>query len=313
MTKVTTEDQAVLEKTWPVAHGMITTCIRCENSITTTTTGTGNSKTPDSAATAPHTPAAAATTTSGGGYFVVQFVLRIMPDPAAASLEADPLTVDKPYKPMCAIIPRLICDVCHKQFAQIALEQFHIKLAFQLPPLTNSSPLTGTGKPHKTDSKAAAATESTESPPPPKHSFDLLPNSQSLVSVWNTPALQSICRQYSEVLLAAAGTAGAGAGGGGGAAGSKSSAAAAVASVSDPPKKCDNCLKTAAEINTAAAVFRAASAPPPPPPATTPPPPPQPIELRVCSRCHTTRYCSVECQTAHWKAGGHKKVCKPKT
>jgi hypothetical protein len=30
----------------------------------------------------------------------------------------------------------------------------------------------------------------------------------------------------------------------------------------------------------------------------------------VCSRCKETRYCSRECQTAHWKDGGHKAVCK---
>jgi len=30
--------------------------------------------------------------------------------------------------------------------------------------------------------------------------------------------------------------------------------------------------------------------------------------LRKCSRCHTVRYCSKECQTADWK-NGHKSIC----
>ena len=30
----------------------------------------------------------------------------------------------------------------------------------------------------------------------------------------------------------------------------------------------------------------------------------------VCSLCKKTQYCSKECQTEHWKQGGHKKQCK---
>lgn len=33
------------------------------------------------------------------------------------------------------------------------------------------------------------------------------------------------------------------------------------------------------------------------------------IQLQVCSRCKSVRYCSKECQASHWKEGGHKKVC----
>eukprot|EP00928_Gymnodinium_smaydae_P080021 TRINITY_DN63827_c0_g1_i1.p3 TRINITY_DN63827_c0_g1~~TRINITY_DN63827_c0_g1_i1.p3 ORF type:complete len:101 (-),score=10.48 TRINITY_DN63827_c0_g1_i1:221-523(-) len=32
--------------------------------------------------------------------------------------------------------------------------------------------------------------------------------------------------------------------------------------------------------------------------------------LHVCSGCMKTRYCSRECQKAHWKAG-HRDTCKP--
>lgn len=35
------------------------------------------------------------------------------------------------------------------------------------------------------------------------------------------------------------------------------------------------------------------------------------LQLRVCSACHTARYCSKECQLSHWKRG-HKEECKPK-
>lgn len=31
---------------------------------------------------------------------------------------------------------------------------------------------------------------------------------------------------------------------------------------------------------------------------------------KVCSGCKMARYCSAECQTRHWKTGGHKVVCK---
>ncbi len=33
------------------------------------------------------------------------------------------------------------------------------------------------------------------------------------------------------------------------------------------------------------------------------------IQLQVCSRCKSVRYCSNVCQAAHWKKGGHKKIC----
>jgi TPR repeat protein len=32
--------------------------------------------------------------------------------------------------------------------------------------------------------------------------------------------------------------------------------------------------------------------------------------LRPCSRCKAVVYCGKECQMQHWKAGGHKAVCK---
>mmetsp|Transcript_3102 Transcript_3102/g.6830 ORF Transcript_3102/g.6830 Transcript_3102/m.6830 type:complete len:447 (+) Transcript_3102:197-1537(+) len=35
-----------------------------------------------------------------------------------------------------------------------------------------------------------------------------------------------------------------------------------------------------------------------------------PNELKSCGRCHAAFYCSRECQTTHWSAGRHKKVCK---
>ena len=31
----------------------------------------------------------------------------------------------------------------------------------------------------------------------------------------------------------------------------------------------------------------------------------------TCSRCKKVRYCNSQCQSTHWKAGGHKAVCKP--
>ena len=31
---------------------------------------------------------------------------------------------------------------------------------------------------------------------------------------------------------------------------------------------------------------------------------------RRCTRCKAVKYCSGECQTQHWKQGGHKAVCK---
>ena len=33
-------------------------------------------------------------------------------------------------------------------------------------------------------------------------------------------------------------------------------------------------------------------------------------ELKACGRCKLTRYCSKECQVAHWKTG-HKRFCEP--
>lgn len=33
-------------------------------------------------------------------------------------------------------------------------------------------------------------------------------------------------------------------------------------------------------------------------------------KLLRCARCNVAKYCSKECQAAHWKAGGHKDVCK---
>ena len=29
-----------------------------------------------------------------------------------------------------------------------------------------------------------------------------------------------------------------------------------------------------------------------------------------CAKCKSVRYCSKECQTTHWKKGGHNKECK---
>ena len=34
-------------------------------------------------------------------------------------------------------------------------------------------------------------------------------------------------------------------------------------------------------------------------------------DFQVCSKCREVRYCSPECQRAHWKAG-HKSTCAPK-
>ncbi|KAJ3331486.1 hypothetical protein HDU76_003043 [Blyttiomyces sp. JEL0837] len=34
------------------------------------------------------------------------------------------------------------------------------------------------------------------------------------------------------------------------------------------------------------------------------------VTIRRCSRCQRVGYCSKECQTKHWKEGGHKKVCR---
>ena len=34
-------------------------------------------------------------------------------------------------------------------------------------------------------------------------------------------------------------------------------------------------------------------------------------DMNVCGRCHRVRYCSRACQSAHWKTGGHKKLCLP--
>lgn len=31
---------------------------------------------------------------------------------------------------------------------------------------------------------------------------------------------------------------------------------------------------------------------------------------RACTGCRTVRYCSQECSKAHWRTGGHKKICK---
>jgi len=33
------------------------------------------------------------------------------------------------------------------------------------------------------------------------------------------------------------------------------------------------------------------------------------IQLQVCSRCKSVKYCSRKRQAAHWEEGGHKKVC----
>jgi len=32
--------------------------------------------------------------------------------------------------------------------------------------------------------------------------------------------------------------------------------------------------------------------------------------LKPCSRCKVALYCGRDCQVQHWKAGGHKAVCK---
>ena len=34
------------------------------------------------------------------------------------------------------------------------------------------------------------------------------------------------------------------------------------------------------------------------------------VALKPCSRCKAAVYCGRECQAAHWKAGGHREVCK---
>ena len=34
------------------------------------------------------------------------------------------------------------------------------------------------------------------------------------------------------------------------------------------------------------------------------------VALKPCSRCKAVVYCGKECQAAHWKAGGHRAVCK---
>ena len=34
------------------------------------------------------------------------------------------------------------------------------------------------------------------------------------------------------------------------------------------------------------------------------------VALKPCSRCKAVVYCGRECQAAHWKAGGHRAVCK---
>jgi TPR repeat protein len=34
------------------------------------------------------------------------------------------------------------------------------------------------------------------------------------------------------------------------------------------------------------------------------------VALKPCSRCKAVVYCGKECQMQHWKAGGHKAVCK---
>ena len=35
-------------------------------------------------------------------------------------------------------------------------------------------------------------------------------------------------------------------------------------------------------------------------------------DLKRCSQCHVTLYCSRECQAKHWKMGGHKANCHGK-
>ncbi|KAJ3313411.1 hypothetical protein HDU76_002638 [Blyttiomyces sp. JEL0837] len=34
------------------------------------------------------------------------------------------------------------------------------------------------------------------------------------------------------------------------------------------------------------------------------------VKLKRCSRCEQYAYCSKECQTMHWKQGGHREVCR---
>ncbi len=33
------------------------------------------------------------------------------------------------------------------------------------------------------------------------------------------------------------------------------------------------------------------------------------VKLKPCSRCKLVRYCSVECQRQHWRAGEHRRFC----
>ena len=32
-------------------------------------------------------------------------------------------------------------------------------------------------------------------------------------------------------------------------------------------------------------------------------------DLKRCAQCHVVSYCGKECQTKHWKQGGHKRDC----
>jgi hypothetical protein len=36
-------------------------------------------------------------------------------------------------------------------------------------------------------------------------------------------------------------------------------------------------------------------------------------EMKSCAQCRAASYCSKDCQREHWKLGGHKKECKPRT
>lgn len=36
------------------------------------------------------------------------------------------------------------------------------------------------------------------------------------------------------------------------------------------------------------------------------------VPMRKCDRCRAARYCSKECQVAHWRHGGHKHMCEAK-